>query len=53
VYAAKSESVVETLAEELLIAETEFVIDEFFTSAAKLELKLISQGIITFVLYGQ
>ena len=45
VYAAKSESVVKTLAEELLIAEAEFVIDDFFTSAAKLELNLTSQGI--------
>lgn len=47
VYASKSESLVETLAERLLIAEAEFVIDEFFTSKAKLELKLTSQGRVT------
>ena len=45
VYAARSEAVVETLADELMIAEAEFVIDdELFMSAAKLELKLTSQG---------
>ena len=45
VYAARSEAVVETLAEKLMIAEAEFVIDdELFMSAAKLELKLTFQG---------
>ena len=47
VYAARSESVVETLAEKLVIAEAEFVIDELFTSAAKLQLNLTSQGGVT------
>lgn len=50
VYAAKSDSVVETLAEQLLVAEAEFVIDEFFTSTAHLELKLSSQGRAKFVI---
>ena len=44
VYAAKKESVVETLADHLRIAEAEFVVDEFFTSTAKLELELTFQG---------
>ena len=44
VYAAKKESVVETLAAHLRIAEAEFVVDEIFTSTAKLELELTNQG---------
>ena len=44
VYSAKSEAVVETLAEKLVIAEAEFVIDELFTSTAKMDLNLTSQG---------
>ena len=34
----------ETLAEKLMIGEAEFVVDKFFISVAKLELKLTSQG---------
>ena len=34
----------ETLAEKLVIAEAEFVIDELFTSTAKMDLNLTSQG---------
>ena len=44
IYAAKNESVVETLADHLRIAEAEFVIDEIFTSTAKLQLELTLQG---------
>ena len=47
VYAARSEAVVETLAERLIIAEAEFVIDELFTSAAKIDLNLTSRGAVT------
>ena len=43
-YAARSETIVETLAEKLMIGEAEFSIDEYFISVAKLELKLTSQG---------
>lgn len=46
-YAAKSEAVVETLAEKLVIAEAEFVIDELFTATAKMDLNLTSQGAVT------
>jgi len=45
VYAAKNESVIETLADHLRIAEAEFVIDEIFTLTAKLQLELTLQGI--------
>ena len=48
VYAARSEAVVETLADKLMIAEAEFVIDELFTSTAKIDLNLTSQGAVSY-----